>query len=537
MMPGATSEGVKVDSSPIDRVGSSRWASWLSTALFATGAIARIVPTFGAGGRLLRELPTEDGYLMLTIARNIALGHGMSTSAGTIPTNGTQPLATFLWAACFVIAGSDKIVGVQVVLGLQLLLSVLAAYLVFRLAERVLGKTGSAPATRAKAWLAASVWFASPTVLSHSMNCLESGLYVAMIALVCWHVLAPAAQSESLRLRHWAVCGGLLGVTFWARNDAVLLCLALTFVHLAWGFPGAPRSRILRLIQMAIAGAIVVAVAAPWLIFNKARFGSLMPISGQSESLDASFGQNILIVLPNLFEYITFLVPIPHVFEGVLWMVGLVAVLTAVRGWMIWSSTRNSPSLHPAIQLGAVMTLFYSGFYGLFFGAAHFMSRYLVALSPLYAVLWGGSVYTAWRWLAERTSAALASALSILAPLLAVGLDLRAYRNGLHHPHFQVVEWIQAHVPETEWVGAGQSGTVGYFHDRTINLDGKVNPAALAARKRDGVWEYVAASPIDYLADWEAMSWLTSVPVISENFDLVVDSKETNLAVFVRKRR
>ena len=48
---------------------------------------------------MLRQWPTEDGYLMLTIARNMALGNGMSTADGELPTNGTQPLATTIWVS------------------------------------------------------------------------------------------------------------------------------------------------------------------------------------------------------------------------------------------------------------------------------------------------------------------------------------------------------------------------------------------------------------------------------------------------------
>lgn len=41
---------------------------------------------------------TEDGNLMLTIARNMAVGLGVTVSDGTIATNGVQPLATFVFA-------------------------------------------------------------------------------------------------------------------------------------------------------------------------------------------------------------------------------------------------------------------------------------------------------------------------------------------------------------------------------------------------------------------------------------------------------
>ena len=57
-------------------------------ALLAIGFISRVLPLLDQDGRVIRQFPTEDGYLMLTIARNMALGHGMSTAGGTIPTNG-----------------------------------------------------------------------------------------------------------------------------------------------------------------------------------------------------------------------------------------------------------------------------------------------------------------------------------------------------------------------------------------------------------------------------------------------------------------
>jgi hypothetical protein len=182
------------------------------------------------------------------------------------------------------------------------------------------------------------------------------------------------------------------------------------------------------------------------------------------------------------------------------------------------------------------MTVLYASFYGLYFGAWPFMSRYLLALSPLYAVLWGGTIYAMWRWVTQQTSVVLASGLSIILPMLAIGLDLRAYRKGDHHLMFQVVEWVEANVPENTWVAAGQSGAVGYFHDRTLNLDGKVNPDALKARKRGETWKYAAESKADYLADWHDMlAGIGSDPEIARNFDLIVDDPDINLAVFKRK--
>src|SRR5262245_61884697 len=105
--------------------------------LLLTGLVARIAPLFDAGGRLFRQFPSEDGYLMLTIARNIALGHGMSVSDGLQPTNGTQPLVTLLWAGLFWLAGADRRAGVLSILVVEVLFACAAVALLWVLARRV----------------------------------------------------------------------------------------------------------------------------------------------------------------------------------------------------------------------------------------------------------------------------------------------------------------------------------------------------------------------------------------------------------------
>src|SRR5215470_7200811 len=89
-------------------------------ALVAMGLAVRVAPLFDLQGRNLRQFPSEDGYLMLTIARNIALGHGMSIAGGTIATNGTQPLMAYVYALAFWLVGGDKTWGVLLVQVLQI---------------------------------------------------------------------------------------------------------------------------------------------------------------------------------------------------------------------------------------------------------------------------------------------------------------------------------------------------------------------------------------------------------------------------------
>lgn len=105
--------------------------------------------------------------------------------------------------------------------------------------------------------------------------------------------------------------------------------------------------------------------------------------------------------------------------------------------------------------------------------------------------------------------------------------------------HKQVVDWVQKNVDERQWVGAVQTGTLGYFHDRTINLDGKVNPTALRANiERGQVLTYVLDdTPINYLVDWVGLAgWatMTSEPRFGKAFSVVVVDEAANLAALRR---
>ena len=115
---------------------------------------------------------TEDGYLMQTIARNIALGHGLSVSDGTIQTNGTQPLAAFIFAFFHYLAGGDKIAGIAGVTVFSAPVSLAAAWFLYSLAKKVLK---GHPDGQPLAFLVAGFWFVSPTIVKHSMNGLETG--------------------------------------------------------------------------------------------------------------------------------------------------------------------------------------------------------------------------------------------------------------------------------------------------------------------------------------------------------------------------
>jgi hypothetical protein len=132
---------------------------------------------------------------------------------------------------------------------------------------------------------------------------------------------------------------------------------------------------------------------------------------------------------------------------------------------------------------------------------------------------------------------------AVAALVAMLGLNTRDYAKGKTHMHFQVVEWVDANVPKDAWVAATQTGTLGYFHDRTINLDGKVNPEALRARlspgQPDGIPQYILDKKVAYLADWAGITTWMKRPLIAGHFELVVNDPtrgEYGLGVLKRVR-
>ena len=522
----------------------ARW-KWLVAGLAVLGTLSRLLPLLDLKGRLLQQFPTEDGYLMMTIARNLALGNGMSTAEGWIPTNGTQPGFNFVEALCFWLVGGQRRAGVLVIELVQCAVAMLAAWSLFALGRGILRERSWG--TRAAA-LAAAIWYASANVVPHTMNCLETGAYVLMIltSVGRWHALWEKAQQlDEALLARAAGVGAVLGATFWIRIDAIFLIGALTALHVTWAWPQGRRRRLARLGESLVAGCVSLAIAMPWLLYNRIRFGHFTPISGLAESGGSGWFHNTALLPAALFRYVTLVGPIPHEMSTRTPVILVCSAIILAWGYLVLLAVRGARSRERwLLAVTAVLLAALSGYYGMAFGAGHFLDRYLFPASPFIALI-GVSllVATAEARPAARLGHRWLSAMGAVLLAATVGLNLRAYRQGDQHMHFQVVAWAERHVPSQTWVAAVQTGTLGFFHDRTVNLDGKVNPEALAMRVgTDRVPEYVVDSrwgatrqTIDYLLDWQGMAVWQTIPAIQSNFDLLVDDAKVNLAVFQRK--
>lgn len=508
--------------------------------LLLIGILSRISPLFDIQGRLFWQHMTEDGYLMQTIARNMAIGLGMTTAEGSIATNGVQPLATFLFAGLHYIAGGSKVGGIALVTMFSALVAAATLYTSYLLGLKIFSGLRHG---RVLALVAAALWFVAPRITAHTMNGLETGLYYLAITATWNYYLGIAARDErGLSGAQRLMFGLLLGVTFLARNDAVFFIAALLVAHWLVGTSRSGGGYRHRFVDGVVSGLTSIVVASPWLINNRIRFGSIVPISGAAQSFDARLGQNMITMPANWFEAAYPHFPIPGSLEAngaVVAFAALMAVISVLGFWFF--AARLSLTTRRFFVAGLLFTAGISLYYGVFFGAPHFLSRYTSSISPF---LWLCTAVTVFGVLDRvfRTPRGLGLAAGALVAVLTLdgaffaGLN---YARGTTHMHKQVVDWVQANVPSNRWVGAVQTGTLGFFHDRTLNLDGKVNPDALKVLLRDGhVLNYVLDTKVDYIVDWVGMAEWAHMnehsPRFVAEFELVVKDPKNNLAVLRR---
>jgi len=216
---------------------------------------------------------------------------------------------------------------------------------------------------------------------------------------------------------------------------------------------------------------------------------------------------------------------------------GIVAVILAI---FVVKTMLRGGTARVVVAAYTIYALMIVTYYSLFFGAPHFLSRYFAPLGPLLIIAALSLGHDILRLVLRQHARNALSVLGILALVVSVGLLTRLMLpGGKTHEHFQVVDWVAENVSPDVWVGAVQTGTLGYWHDRTINLDGKVNPDALAALLEFGHAQAYAAedTEIEYLVDWAGLAdWADSpVTVFTDSFELIVVDPEQNLAVFQRR--
>lgn len=435
----------------------------------------------------LFELPlTEDGYYLLSVSRNIALGNGL-TIDGRQLTNGFQPLFAFLLVPIYALFGGDRYISLRGVLAVHWLTQIATALTLGLIVKTSLRSWGAERSTLGF-WSAAFLWLASRYVLLNSYNALETGLTLLFYALVWrWYQLRWIAGWKRIGF------GILLGLLVLARIDAAVFVAVLAAAELF------DRKVLLpaRMARAAAVSLIPFLISLPWWLYNLLVFGSLMPSSGSSQEAPFSFER----VAPMLESLLQVAVPYIQVrwIEGVPQMLihaAVILTLAAIYAKTTYPQVKNTSTFRMGVIIAS--STFLLGFYYLFFsGAPHFYGRYLTPLMLVAIALAASALAQIDRFrslpVIVLAPIALIAGISVLGWHFQIGVSQSPfYRDQLH--------LIETYVPQTDVVSAGQSGTIGYFRDRVVNLDGKVNAEAL--QNRDNMELYLERRHISWYCDW-----------------------------------
>jgi len=467
---------------------------------------------------------TEDGYYALSVARNLAAGKGI-TIDGTNLTNGFQPLFTLLQGGAFWVAGGDEIIAMRLVMGLGWLFHVGGALLVAAIARDAWPARRGAAERSLRAATAAFLYLASPLMLNHAYNGLETGCVMFFYAAIArWMQLGHDRSWSGL-----VGMGALIGLLVLARIDAAFMAVALGLNELRRSWPRGFATMIGRGATLGLAALVV---SLPWWLYNTLYFGSPMPTSGTAQQawalewlrLEHAEWALRLVLFPWLFAgayegTVGIDVPIPAE-PGYMTMtlIGFARTLALVTiAIVLWRALRGRAGhkepvaetfvererQRRTLEFAACFGLAFSGlfvYYALSFIAYWFYYRYF---APVALVAFVVVPIILARYLSGRPRSPVAVAvLALLALQTAILAGLAQTGRGLggNTVYHDQVALLREHVPAEAPVAAGQSGTLGYFRDRVVNTDGKVNRDALVYQDR--MWEYLRERNIKWFVDW-----------------------------------
>ncbi len=470
-------------------------------------AVASVTLVFRSDRSIIDRPIIEDSYYPLTVAKNIAGGRGI-TIDGSTRTNGFQPLFTLLTVPAFVLSDGDEYKSIRFVLALHWMIYIMTAWLLGLIARDA--RVDLEPKRRASIqWTTCFVYLSSLYVFMNHFNGLETGCLLLLYAAAWRLYQVGGMEQRSGRIK----LGIILGLLVLARIDAVFLVAAISLFELIVRRGVTARARLGRFVTVA---GIAFLVSSPWWIYSLAGFGALMPSSGSAQQAWTLSFLRMRVALSSLFQ-----VTVPQLylsrFEYFHWQgkiganllrVGLTLGILALvwrRRAEIMRSLREAAERGDArkrtVEFGGcllasslVLVLWYTASSW----AVHFYGRYFAPIFlPSTLILSFFLFRTIER--APRLGFAVLTVLC-LPVLISIGM-LHSGRGFVGNTYFShQLQLVSRTVPEDDSVAACQSATLGYFRDRVVNLDGKVNREALAFR--GNMHRYLVQKGIRWICDW-----------------------------------
>lgn len=439
----------------------------------------------------------DDAYLSLTLARNIAQGHG--PQYGGQYTNGFQPLYVFLMVPVYRLIPHDPVAPVHVAILLMSLFDTLSLLLLFRLVQR-LSTSAFTPI------LTALLWILHPRIIGVATNGLET-------ALACFFVTWSlsyfqrhfAEEGRAPTNRECVRMGLLLGTAMMARIDCIFLVMVVSLAPF-WTQRKAHRRS---LGPTLLVNASALGAYLPWLIYSFAYTGDFYPISGSAVRLMSLAGVTSSTSLTNFYKSMMHAAlraivgqNVPLIYISAI----LLVVVLSFRHLLRRPSRGNATVL--AVCWGYAVALACAYIFYIF--GPHFFDRYLHPVRiPL--LITTAILLDLFFSLLQKTSIQVGATIIIAVSMIVSQCsdpyfnDLLFRKGNRNLGYMNLGLWAKSTFPTGTVVGSSQTGAVGYFADnlKVVNLDGVVNKRCFESLVRRTNIRYVREEGIQYVFGWK----------------------------------
>ncbi len=435
---------------------------------------------------------TEDGYYMLTVAWNIALGKGFTYNYN-IPTSGVQPLATIIYsviAKVCIQTGFEKtsfIKGVLIFSSLLLIpLWLLLNYLVGLLYPK--GQRQN----RLLITLLLSLF--NIKLMFIFMNGLETGLYLVLIfcsviASIKYFELKKRSTFNSMAL---AI---VFGVTLLARIDfAMIIIVLITILFLL---------RKIKLIEGVLLLIIPFMMLLPWLIYSHLATGSWIQssVNAQSSILKGISIEDVLWFLSAIIhpfipfvatssKYIVIPLSVPMLVASIYWLTKKKIIYNIL-----------SDSINKQLLIVWIIAIFSLSITYLLFSTANYF--YLRYFAPVYVTSLPLLV-TMIIYIYERISKLNVLVFVMTVPVIFFIQSIFYIHLGkLSVTQSLRINFIKTNFKDDTRIGTWQSGVTGFYCSNVFNLDGKIDREALQYSSSKEIEKFIDKKNIEVLIEWK----------------------------------
>jgi hypothetical protein len=439
---------------------------------------------------------SEDGYLTLTVAWNIAEGNGITYNFNR-PTTGIQPLSGFIFAAVaeiVIFLGGDKITFIRVLLIFLASIEVLFFFVIGMISRNI------SPGLEKK-WIdisSAILTLLNFELLVYFANGLETGLYlVCMGTALIYSFYYFKSEKKIYRSVLLGIIFGLCGL---ARIDFLIVLAAVLLINLF-----KRRLTLKHFFTIGISAGIII---SPWIFYIYKTTGFLVQSSARAETSWLTSGEFMLRIKAlalALMQHMT-----PDIATGnkdsALAIIFLITVIIAYK-WFYNKSIFNrfdkdNIKIFKTWAVGILLLLLA---YLMYSSAYYFYIRYSAPV--LVIILPVASIFLAAK-LKDINKKTVLFAFVIAVIFFFIQALLYFHSGRLSEQQALRMAYIKNHFNNSEVIGCFQSGVTGFYNSNVYNLDGKMDHVVTKYESSGNLAGFIDTAGINVIMDWnEIVDW------------------------------